>query len=69
MGQVLQFRLPLVAAPKPEADALDLASAVDFATRDLAEIARHITVDAAREQALACLQMLQDALAAELARD
>ena len=61
MGQVLQFKLRQV-APKPEDDALDLVSAVDFAIRDLRDILPHIPQGPFREQAEACRTMLEDAL-------
>lgn len=66
MGQVLQFRLPPPRAEAPIGDALDLLSAVDFALRDLADIGNHLTLEAVREQAAACRQMLQAAYLAEL---
>lgn len=59
MGQVLQFRLRQQPVVNP--DALDLLSAVDFALRDLADITQHILLNSAREQALACRDMLQEA--------
>ncbi|PZN92608.1 MAG: hypothetical protein DCF30_22830 [Hyphomicrobiales bacterium] len=57
MGQVLQFRLPPAREQAPAGHALDLMSAVDFALRDL---------EAVREQAAACHQMLEAAYEAEL---
>ncbi|BAT59129.1 hypothetical protein GJW-30_1_01659 [Variibacter gotjawalensis] len=70
MCQVLEFRRPVaaVAVETHEYVDLDLLSAVDFALRDLADIARHITVPAAREQAEACREMLQAAFSAALSR-
>jgi hypothetical protein len=61
MGQVLQFRMPLQPIAVPEPLDIDLLTAVDVALRDLAEIAQHITLASAREQAEACRTMLQDA--------
>lgn len=61
MGQVLQFRMPLQPIAIPEPLDIDLLTAVDVALRDLAEIAQHITLASAREQAEACRLMLQDA--------
>lgn len=66
MGQVLQFRLPQMREEAPVGLALDLMSAVDFALRDLADIGRHVTLEAVREQAAACRQMLEAAYLAEL---
>ena len=66
MGQVLQFRLPPPRAEGQVGDALDLLSAVDFALRDLTDIGNHVTLEAVREQAAACRQMLQAAYLAEL---
>ncbi|KPH81048.1 hypothetical protein [Bosea vaviloviae] len=66
MGQVLQFRLPPARAEAPIGDALDLLSAVDFALRDLTDIGNHVTLEAVREQAAACRQMLEAAYLAEL---
>ncbi len=65
MGQVLQFRLPQMRPEAPAGPALDLMSAVDFALRDLADIGNHITLEAVREQAAACRQMLEAAYLAE----
>ncbi|AMJ62598.1 hypothetical protein [Bosea sp. PAMC 26642] len=61
MGVVLQFRLP-----PPEFDIelpteLDLLSAVDFALRDLSDISRQTDLQAVREQALQCRDMLEAA--------
>ncbi len=61
MGHVVPFRLPAKPIEVPASDAIDLLSAVDFALRDIADIARHLTHDSAREQAEACRQMLQEA--------
>ncbi|SEG66182.1 hypothetical protein [Bosea lathyri] len=66
MGQILQFRLPTRQNEASSVASLDLLSAVDFALRDLADIASHITLDAVREQAIACRQMLEEAYQAEL---
>jgi hypothetical protein len=66
MGQVLQFRLPPRRDDLPAGAALDLLSAVDFALRDLADIGRHATLEAVREQAAACRQMLEAAYIAEI---
>jgi hypothetical protein len=66
MGQVLQFRplkQPLV---ESHGDVLDLLSAVDFALRDLRDIAPHILHDGAREQARQCEEMLREAYDAAL---
>ncbi|WP_439495422.1 hypothetical protein [Bosea sp. (in: a-proteobacteria)] len=67
MGQVLQFRVPLQPIAVPEPLDIDLLTAVDVALRDLAEIAQHITLASAREQAEACRAMLQDAYDAAVA--
>lgn len=45
---------------------LDLLSAVDFALRDLLDIANQSTLASVREQALACRLMLEEAYEAEL---
>jgi hypothetical protein len=66
MGQILQFRLPMRQNEASGAASLDLLSAVDFALRDLADIANHMTLEAVREQAIACRQMLEEAYQAEL---
>ena len=66
MGQVLQFRLPTAREQAPAGDALDLMSAVDFALRDLIAIGKHVSLEAVREQAAACHQMLEAAYEAEL---
>ena len=66
MGQVLQFRLPPAHEEASAGLALDLLSAVDFALRDLAEISNHVSLDAVREQAAACRQMLKASYEAEL---
>lgn len=66
MGQVLQFRLPPVREQAAAGLALDLLSAVDFALRDLIDIGNHVTLEAVREQAAACRQMLAAAYEAEL---
>ena len=52
MGQILQFRLPTRQNEASSVASLDLLSAVDFALRDLADIASHITLDAVRERAI-----------------
>jgi len=66
MGQVLQFRQLKPAVVESEDDALDLLSAIDFALRDLKDIAPHILHEPAREQARLCQEMLQDAYDAAL---
>ena len=66
MGQVLQFRLPPAREEAPIGLGLDLLSAVDFALRDLIDIGNHVTLEAVREQAAACHQMLEAAYQAEL---
>jgi len=66
MGQVLQFRRPQIREEAPVGLALDLLSAVDFALRDLTDIGNHVSLDAVREQAAACRQMLAAAYEAEL---
>ena len=66
MGQVLQFRLPPMREEAPVGLALDLLSAVDFALRDLIDIGNHVTLEAVREQAAACRQMLAASYEAEL---
>ena len=66
MGQILQFRLPVRENKDIGGAGLDLMSAIDFAIRDLAEIASHRTLEAVREQAIACREMLEDAFHAEL---
>lgn len=66
MGQVLQFRLPPRREEAPAGLALDLLSAVDFALRDLVDIGNHATLEAVREQAAACRQMLEAAYLAEI---
>lgn len=65
MGQVLQFRLPPAREESQAGSALDLLSAVDFALRDLVDIANHVTLEAVREQAAACHAMLAAAYNAE----
>lgn len=65
MGQVLQFRLPQMREEAPVGLALDLLSAVDFALRDLTDIGNHVTLEAVREQAAACREMLEAAYLAE----
>lgn len=65
MGQILQFKAPIRVVRDSEEPALDLLSAVDFALRDLADIAASTTQSALREQAQACIAMLQDAYIAE----
>lgn len=65
MGQVLQFRLPQKREVAPVGLALDLLSAVDFALRDLTDIGNHVTLEAVREQAAACREMLEAAYLAE----
>jgi hypothetical protein len=65
MGQVLQFRLPPAREESQAGTALDLLSAVDFALRDLVDIANHVTLEAVREQAAACHAMLAAAYNAE----
>lgn len=65
MGQVLQFRLPML----DEQDALpeiDLITAVDVALRDLADIAPFVTLASARAQLAACREVLQAGLSAAL---
>jgi hypothetical protein len=66
MGEVLPFRAPVRVAEELSAGEIDLLSAVDFALRDIADFARHLTGTDAREQAEACRQMLQDAFNAAL---
>ncbi|KPF71178.1 hypothetical protein IP69_07750 [Bosea sp. AAP35] len=66
MGQVLQFRLPPAQAHAPAGQPLDLMSAVDFALRDLIDIGNHVSLEAVREQAAACRQMLEAAYMDEL---
>lgn len=66
MGQVLQFRPLKPVVAESDGDALDLLSAIDFALRDLRDIAPHILHEGAREQAKQCQQMLQDAFDAAL---
>lgn len=68
MGQVLQFRAPAGAAHESRPPTLDLLSAVDFALRDLMDIAGRASDDDVREQALACLAMLSEAYGMELER-
>ncbi|MDP3254372.1 hypothetical protein [Bosea sp. (in: a-proteobacteria)] len=68
MGQVLQFRLPPARDEVLPGAEIDLLSAVDFALRDLIDIANHVTLDAVREQARACHAMLAAAYDAEFER-
>ncbi|AOG03691.1 MAG: hypothetical protein Q8R85_14955 [Bosea sp. (in: a-proteobacteria)] len=68
MGQVLQFRLPPARDEVQPGAELDLLSAVDFALRDLIDIANHVTLEAVREQAKACHAMLAAAYDAEFER-
>ena len=65
MGVVLQFRSRETSACDLDAP-LDLLSAVDFALRDLSDIARLSETEAVRDQALACRQMLEAAYLAEI---
>lgn len=69
MGQVLQFRPLKPPIAEHDGEALDLLSAVDFALRDLADIAPHILHEPSREQARQCRQMLQEAFEAALRAD
>ncbi|PZU95167.1 MAG: hypothetical protein DI527_01235 [Chelatococcus sp.] len=68
MGQVLQFPVPTRTPNPADRPELDLLSAVDFALRDLADIAMTATQAAVREQAQACIAMLTDAYCLELER-
>lgn len=70
MGNVVHFR------PRPRQDesdgiddvpVVDLITAVDVAIRDLRDIARQCPAQGAREQAIACQLMLEQAYAAALA--
>lgn len=65
MGQVLQFRLPLLDAEDslPE---IDLVTAVEVALRDLADIAPYVTLASARTQLAACREVLQAGLSAAI---
>ena len=66
MGQVLEFRLRAAQHDGAGEAALDLLSAVDFALRDLADIASQSTLASIREQAISCRLMLEKAYEAEL---
>ena len=66
MGEVVPFRAPVRVADELCVAEIDLLSAVDFALRDIADIARHLTASEALEQAEACRQMLQSAFNAAL---
>lgn len=65
MGVVLQFK-PRETSAFGLDEPLDLLSAVDFALRDLSDIARLSEAEAIRDQALACRQMLEAAFLAEI---
>ena len=65
----LDARRPLPVPVGADDMDLDLMTAVDVALRDLADISRHISLDAAREQAEVCRQMLKAAFEAALCDD
>jgi hypothetical protein len=68
MGEVvyLSSRRPQPCAADDMDLDIDLLTAVDVALRDLADISCHVSIEAAREQAQICRDMLKQAFEAAL---
>lgn len=70
MGEVVYLASHRLAQCPPDDDMdIDLLTAVDVALRDLADITRHISLEAAREQAEICRRMLKAAFEAALCEE
>lgn len=69
MGQVLQFRLPLLHDAGELLPDIDLITAVDVALRDIADAIPHVALASARAQLSACYDMLQAVFEATVETD